>query len=89
MTCPECVKAEANPRLYGGYRADCQSCRARQFAHSPSAKQAMTGNPGPLQTAMEQDWPTKEAYRKGLLLVHQWIKKIDAAPLPAKQGTGN
>jgi hypothetical protein len=43
----------------------------------------MLGHPGALQAAMQQTWPTKEQYRKGRLMVHEWMKKIEEAPRTA------
>ncbi len=59
--------------------ANCPSCQARQFAHSPAARDAHLGYPEALQAAMRTVWPTAEKYRVGRLEVYLWSRLIDEA----------
>lgn len=79
MTCNACTEATANPWTSGAYMAECPSCQARQFAHSPQAKDALLGHPDALQGAMRTIWTTPEKYRQGRIETYRWMKLIDEA----------
>lgn len=75
--CHACAEAAASPTTCGSYNAACWQCSARMLAHSPAAREAVLGYPGDLQAAMVRIWPTAEAYRRGRVEVHRWVKLIE------------
>lgn len=77
--CHDCTKATERPKTHGGYQMQCQSCIARLLAHSPAAKEAALGFPGDLQARMLAEWKSAEQYRKGRLLVWEWVRRINEA----------
>jgi hypothetical protein len=76
VTCPACDRAEVHP-LTGIYQAGCQPCEARALAQGPAAHKRES-DPGELQQAMRQAWPTEAEYRKGRALVWGWIKRMES-----------
>lgn len=75
--CKSCEAASASPWSCGRYSADCFSCQARQFAHSPQCMEAYLGHPQAIIAAMRVIWDTPDLYRRGRVEVYKWRKMID------------
>lgn len=75
--CKSCETASASPWSCGLYNADCLSCQARHFAHSPQCMEAYLGYPQALIAAMRVIWDTPDLYRRGRVEVYKWRKMID------------
>lgn len=73
-TCPACDRAAMHPTT-GHYTADCMSCEARAIAQGPEAY-AREADPQALQALMRAVWVDVDAYKRGRVMVWNWLKKL-------------
>jgi hypothetical protein len=72
MMCDACHRYETSS--IPEYASGCMSCEARAIAMGPAAKQR-EADVSVLHAAMRRTWPDHEEYKRGRVLVWNWIKK--------------
>lgn len=75
-SCPACDRAEQNART-GVYQSSCMGCDARALAQSPGAFQREADNAELLTAGMRQIWPEQAQYKRGRVLVWNWIQRLE------------